>query len=202
MNDKSTKYELLTVEEEDLDVVGIYDTQEEAFAAMQEAFAKVADCPVEELDNWLGETKGAGIYKDYARIWDDVAVDGCNHSWRIIRLICSGDCRAITEDSENQNSEWFIAYHNGYEYAEGNKYKAQRVHELRAEGYLREDIHVFPAESEVKKATVPNSDWFIAYPDGYEYIESQFLKERVNELRADGYYKADIHIFPSEVEVL
>ena len=42
MNDKSTKYELLTVEEEDLDVVGVYDTQEEAVSAMRAALAKTA----------------------------------------------------------------------------------------------------------------------------------------------------------------
>lgn len=92
------KYELLAAEEEDLSVVGIYDTHEAAIAAMREAFAKVVGCSVEELEEWLDETDDAGIDEESARALDSVTEDGYNHDWQIIPLACDGDCRVATEE--------------------------------------------------------------------------------------------------------
>jgi hypothetical protein len=47
-------------------------------------------------------------------------------------------------------SEWFIAYPDGYEYVQGDSFKNERINELLAEGYSKENIHVFPAETELK----------------------------------------------------
>lgn len=57
------------------------------------------------------------------------------------------DYEQFVKDSE---PEWFIAYQNGYEYVQGDSFKDKRVNELLAEGYSKENIHVFPAESELK----------------------------------------------------
>lgn len=91
------KYELLAAEEEDLSVVGIYDTREEAITAMREKFTEVVGCPVDELDDWLDETDDAGIDEESARALDSVTEDGHNHDWQIVPLACDGDCHAATE---------------------------------------------------------------------------------------------------------
>lgn len=98
MKNKKIKYEVITAIEEDLAVMGIYDTKELAYAAMEADFLKVAECDGEDLNEWLSETDSAFIDELQARILDECAADHCNHDWLIVPLVCDGQCRVATDE--------------------------------------------------------------------------------------------------------
>lgn len=91
------KYLVVTAIEEDLDVLGIFETENDAQEAVREDFAKAVGVSMEELDSWLEEQEDAGISALEARALDSTTEDGMNHDWKIVPLYCEGECRVATE---------------------------------------------------------------------------------------------------------
>ena len=92
------QFALVSAVEEDFDIAGIYDSMEEAQVAMRDKLAAAVSCPVENLDDWLDEEDDAGIDGMTARALDSVTIDGANHDWKIVPLVCEGKCRLATEE--------------------------------------------------------------------------------------------------------
>lgn len=90
------RYELLSTVEEDISAVGIYDSLEQAQAAMREQFAAVAYYQGDDLDGWLAGKDDAGIYDMSARILDSATKDWQNHDWQIVQLCCEGKCHIMS----------------------------------------------------------------------------------------------------------
>lgn len=91
------KYLVVTAIEEDLDVLGIFDTENDAQEAVREDFAKAVGVSMKELESWLEEQEDAGISALEARALDSTTEDGMNHDWKIVPLCCEGECRVATE---------------------------------------------------------------------------------------------------------
>ena len=91
------KYLVVTAIEEDLDVLGIFDTENDAQEVVREDFAKAVGVSMEELESWLEEQEDAGISALEARALDSTTEDGMNHDWKIVPLYCEGECRVATE---------------------------------------------------------------------------------------------------------
>lgn len=73
------KYLVVTAIEEDLDVLGIFDTENDAQEAVREDFAKAVGVSMKELESWLEEQEDAGISALEARALDSTTEDGMNH---------------------------------------------------------------------------------------------------------------------------
>lgn len=97
MENTRIKYLIATADEEDLGILGIYKSEEEAYAAMCTDFCKTVGIDQEDLEDWLEETDDAGIDEMQARALDCTTEDGQNHDWRIIPLVCDGECRVAEE---------------------------------------------------------------------------------------------------------
>lgn len=94
MMEKLVKYVLITVDEQDIELVGVYVNQEEAKKAMRDAFMEMIDVAPEETDD-------AGIDEYSARILDSVSKDGHNHDWKIEKISVMGDCRKAEEGDDD-----------------------------------------------------------------------------------------------------
>lgn len=97
MENTRIKYLVMTSIEEELDTLGVYDSKEEAFNAMQSDFCKAVGVDEKNIDEWLDETDDAAICPMDARALDCTTEDGQNHDWRIIPLVCDGECRVAEE---------------------------------------------------------------------------------------------------------
>lgn len=94
------KYEVIFAEEEELGILGIFSSQEEAYSAMEDAFLTLIGCTKENMATVIKHMEGASICEDQARVLSENALDGCNHDWKIIPLVCDGECRIADESDE------------------------------------------------------------------------------------------------------
>ena len=79
MENTRIKYLVMTSIEEELDTLGVYDSKEEAFIAMQSDFCKAVGVDEKNIDEWLDETDDAAICPMDARALDCTTEDGQNH---------------------------------------------------------------------------------------------------------------------------
>lgn len=101
MKNNRVKYLVMVSIEEDMDVMGIYESKEKAFSAMKSDFCKAIGVKEDALDEWLEENDDAGIDEFEARALDTTTQDGSNHDWKIIPLVCDGECRVANEQDFN-----------------------------------------------------------------------------------------------------
>lgn len=95
------KYQVITAVEEDLDVLGIYESLADALNAIRTDFAKAVGIATDELDSWLEEQDDAGIDEMSARALDSVTSDGQNHDWKIVMLASDyTGCRVASLEDE------------------------------------------------------------------------------------------------------
>lgn len=90
------RYELLSAVEEDISAVGIYDSLEQAQAAMREQFVAMLYYQGDDLNGWLEGKDDAGIYDMSARALDSTTKDWQNHDWQIVPLCCEGKCHIMS----------------------------------------------------------------------------------------------------------
>lgn len=95
------KYQVITAVEEDLNVLGIYESLEDAQNAIRTDFTKAVGIATDELDSWLEEQDDAGIDEMSARALDSVTSDGQNHDWKIVMLASDyTGCRVASLEDE------------------------------------------------------------------------------------------------------
>lgn len=109
MENTCIKYLIATANEEDLGILGIYKSVEEAYAAMCADFCKAVGIDQKDLEDWLEETDDAGIDEMQARALDCTTEDGHNHDWKIFPIFADGECRLLTADDENVVSATFVS---------------------------------------------------------------------------------------------
>lgn len=98
MENTRIKYLIATADEEDLGILGIYKSEEEAYAAMCTDFCKTVGIDQEDLEDWLEETDDADIDEMQARALDCTTEDSHNHDWQIFPIVSDGECRVATTD--------------------------------------------------------------------------------------------------------